>query len=712
MILSILLLSVFFIVPYLFGYFLIKIKYIDLSILKSEILLFPFLGISIIISFLQNTGLFFGSKVSSIILLLLFIILILFYFKKDDLVIIKSFFSNYLILVLFCIVSAFITLYPSIYAGFPTSFASINNDLIFYLSIPEWLKNKSYFDSMNIDNYHPFFSIAELHFSRFSRVGADYFNTLFMNWLNIDSIFTFNVISSFFCILIIVSIFYTSKFLFKLNNFITYSFTALATFNTVLFWMLTTQYMPQLGGNAFFILSLGLIYKTLNEKKVKLIIPTSISCSALVSIYSEYLIYFVIPVVFFLIIKIISEYKKAKEYLKISIYIFLGTIIVNPISFYLAIKYNLFVFKSTQNAVGIVNYIPFFNQPLIIMGIKFLNDYQESHILFKIISIIIVCVMIFGIFKLEKRLNKLVLPLLAFIFLMLIYLKFINKFPYGYYKTLMFGQLFFIMTFCNGLYYIFKITKRKILYISIFVCVLCSINIYKIIGLEEQIIKEGTLITKDYLQIEEIKNLIPKNEIISVSNFNIDDQHVISYFLRDRNLIFNNASYYFPSYNKPEKKVNFILSDSSNKASDILKLYGEIIWNNNKFVLYKNISGLINIDLQSWNGPENWNGVPTRWTKANSKLIVESNITDGKLVFDAYLPPGIEKRTMGIYCNNEFVEDIEISNNQHNYITSNLRLDIEKKNEIEIFVKEGTVNVGKDTRDLGIALQNIFLNPK
>lgn len=143
----------------------------------------------------------------------------------------------------------FVYAFPSIHAGFPTSFA-INNDLIFYLSIPEWLSEKSYFSPSISDSMPPFFSIAEIHLSRFSRVGADYLNTIGMNFFDIDAVHTFNLISCFFVLLFAISIYYTCKYCFKLSNTATYTAVLLSTINSLLFWMFTVQYMPQIAGNA------------------------------------------------------------------------------------------------------------------------------------------------------------------------------------------------------------------------------------------------------------------------------------------------------------------------------------------------------------------------------------------------------------------------------------------------------------------------------
>lgn len=589
---------------------------------------------------------------------------------------------------------------PSLYAGLPTSFASINNDLIFYLSIPEWLIEKSYFSFSVSDSFHPFFSIAEIHFSRFSRVGADYFNTLGMTFFNTDAIHTFNVISCFFVFLFSLSVYYTCKYSFRFSNEIVFTAVILVTINTLLFWMFTTQYMPQIGGNAFYVLSAGFIYRIINEKSKTLILPTCLSISGLIAVYSEYSLYLFIPAIIFLGISGFRDFRNMKSYVKILAWIIPLVALLNPVSTFLAVKYNYFAYTSTQNSTGIVEYIPFINQVLMVFGFKSL-DYSLPSGMHVVLAMIFLVFVALGLLKMGNKVKLYLLVYSIFIISLFLYLNFINKFPYGYYKTLMFSQPFAIILFSIGLN--FLITKYSILKNTriILVGFLLIINLLQISKLEKVILTKGLLVTNEYNEIKEINNLIPKNEILSIENVTKDEEHILSFLLKDTKISFKNSNSYFAPSSIPEElRSNYTLKG----RGDILNYSSSLIWHNEKMNLYKNF----NVSLtEGWHGLENWNGVPSRWTESEFEITVKSqNSTSLSIQFTPVLPPNITERTLLIYVNDRLTETIRVEDHKE-MSTAAFDIELNVVNKIKFIVKEGAVQVGQDTRALGIAMQNV-----
>ncbi|ULO08040.1 hypothetical protein H1230_04040 [Paenibacillus sp. 19GGS1-52] len=673
-----------------------------ISNIQGICFLYPFFGFSILSGISQFFGIFIGAKFfNPFIIIGGIIIMLMRFFKyrfKNELVMGKVAKLNTINIFIFGVIFL-IYLFPSIYVGFPTSFASINNDLIFYLSIPEWLIDKGYFSTAISDNLHPFFSIAELHFSRFSRVGADYFNTLAMTFFNTDAVHTFNEISCFFVLLFSLSVFYTCKYSFQLSNWIVLTAVALSTVNTLLFWMFTTQYMPQIGGNAFYVLSAGFIYQIIHEKKIHLVIPTSLCISGLIAIYSEYTLYLLIPTMIFLGISILKDFKNTKIYMKILLYTFLITALLNPTSTFLAIKYNIFAYTTTQNAIGIVEYIPFFNQILMVFGIKTL-DYAIPPLLPTFVGLLLLGFVLLGLFKVKRGLREYLCVYFSFIIILLLYLNFINKFPYGYYKTLMFAQPFVIVLFSIGVNS-FKLKYNYFRYFTYgaLVIILLS-NLLQIGKLENIILNKGLLVTKEYTEMREINKLIPENEVLSIEDVTKDEQHILAFFLKETKISYKNPNSYFTPYTVPELQSIYTLKGSQ----DILNYNNALIWHNEKFRLYKNF----NISMiEGWHGLEDWNGVPTRWTKSEFILSAKSlNTSEFFISFNPIFPPNVTERTIQIYINDKLIEEKKIKNNKV-FTTSKLKIELNIINNIKFVVKEGTVRVGQDTRELGIALQNV-----
>jgi len=667
----------------------------------SAYLLLPFLGASLLISMLQYFGVFFGTKYIVPLIFVIFILLIGEGFRRMP----KTAIPNKVWIMIFACFTILFLIYcmPSIVAGFPTSFASINNDLVFYLSIPEWLSTKSYFAKPISDGFHPFFSIAEIHFSRNSRVGSDYLNTIGMNIFNIGAIHTFNVMSCFYVILLTLSVYYTTRYCFGLKQGIASLAALLISINSFLFWMFTTQYMPQIGGNAFFVLSIGLIYKSLVEKKYSYLLYTCLSVSAVISIYSEYTLYLILPIGLFILLKMINDRENFKLYFKMLIAFICGLILLNPISLYLCIKYNLFAFQTTQNAVGIVNYIPFWNQVLMVFGLKTL-EYSYPGLWFSVIAFAFLVVTVFGLLRIKGDLRIYLLIFSSFIIILLLYLAYVNKFSYGYYKTMMFSQPFVILLFSIGLYKLVEIKKTKFLFFSFLIMIVLA-NTFRIYQLEDIIIHKGELVTKQYEQLDDMKNTVPKKEIIAINGFNINDQHLIAYYLRDRKIIFNNPSSYFAPYHEEGLIPNYILSFNND---DVIDDTSTLIWNNDRFKLNKNIGLSLG---QGWHGLEQWNGIATRWT--TEKFSVKANnMNSGNYLiqFHAILPPNITQRTLEVYQDDKLIDKIVIKSDTTNYNTKSFHL--EDNEELNFVVIEGAIKVGEDPRPLGIAVQNLSLIQK
>lgn len=667
---------------------------------NESFILLPFMGVSILISVIQSFGLFYGSKFIIPILFVVSIILLihfLFSLKGINVSLNKEIYGvTFLFLVIFLVYGL-----PSIVSGFPTSFSSINNDLIFYLSIPEWLINMSYFAPSVSDGLHPFYSIAEIHFSRYSRVGADYLNTIGMNLFGIGAVQTFNVISCFFVILLSVAIYYTCRHCFNLTKPVTYTATVLVTLNTFLYWMFTTQYMPQIGGNAFFVLSFGLLYKIFIDENTKMVPYVCLSISALFAIYSEYTAYLIVPFSLFVVLLVLKNRQSFKSYSKLILYLVAGIVVLNPVSIYLAVRYNLFAFTSTQNATGIVDYIPFWNQVLMIFGVKTL-DYGSPSLILSTIAGILLLITFIGLIKVEKPIRTYLAIFVGFIMALLIYLTFINKFSYGYYKTLMFAQPFIILLFSIGLYKLASVFSRfrKVIAISVILC-LCLANAAQIYKLGNVIVKEGELVTNEYLELEAMKKLIPEDEIVLLDGFNMNDQHLLSYFLRDRKILFQEPGSYFAPFHLADFKPNYVLT---NKKNDIIKRNGETLWNNSEFTLYKDAKLFL---FEGWHGMEDWNGVPTRWTTSNFSLSLGEH-TQGNFVlqFMAHLPPSVQQRTLEIYVDDKKIDELLITQSSV-YFTKPISFTDNRKISFEI--KEGYVKVGEDPRELGIAIQDLNL---
>ncbi|WP_127509292.1 hypothetical protein [Paenibacillus humicus] len=676
---------------------------------SNWILIYPFFGVVLCISIAQSIGAFTGVQMYSYLIILIGFLLLFRMLRSKLFSVYDELRENALtyrtfIGFFFVIFIVYMYLYPSLYAGFPTSFASINNDLIFYLSIPEFLQRYSYFHEAVSDNLHPFYSIAELHFSRNSRVGADYFNTLGMNFFQVNALSTFNVISCFFVLLVPLSAYYTAFYCFELTKRIAVIFTILVSVNSLLYWMFTTQYMPQIAGNAFFILCIGISYQAITKRKPGFTVMAGLVFSGLISVYSEYMLYYLLPMGLFVIIQSII-YKQIWIYIKTVALLLLSTIIINPVSFYIALKYNYFAFTSTQNQTGIVDYIPYINQILMMFGAKTL-DYSHPSIQYTLSAILLIIITIYGLLKLKKNVKLIMVILTIFYMALFVYLSTLNQFPYGYYKTMMFAFPFVILLFANG---ISEVLDKKIWRYgggAVLIILVCS-NLIQWKNLSSIIVKEGTVVTKEYRQLGEIASLISDRRPLLVKELDMNQQHIVATLLKDKPIFFEGD----PSYFKTSKNENYdfkyvlspvqggdIIADNSSKE----------VWSNEIFKLNELNPSSAQIHLeQGWYNLEDWGGIPSRWTEKNFTMSVSTKQpSQKKLSFDLILPPGNPVRTLNIKINDQNLQ-IEVPKNG-SYTTGFMKLE-SGLNQISFEIIQDSVRIDGDSREFGIGIQNVQL---
>ena len=288
-----------------------------------------------------------------------------------------------------------------------------------------------------------------------------------------------------------------------------------------------------------------------------------------------------------------------------------------------------------------------------------------------------------------------------------------------------------ISAFVIGGKFLYKKINFKSIKISIMgvllVFILFNVRAYINVALKST----HPIVTQEYIDLENISNIIPGDKLVLVNSRNPTEEVWISYFLRDSKVklkgvlepwgfwIFSHYSgkpnfNFFYDYKKDN--IDYTLSHELKNKSDIVDAdYGEIVYENEDYFLSKNIPDPFL--LRGWYDAEKDNNGLYRWTQKECSVIFDKPVKDSALYIKGTVPEVYnEPVEISIILNGKVIEKFRSGPSEisKRYL---LNLDSLKefKNELSIvlnksFIPNQVWNVA-DLRELGVMMRKIEIIP-
>lgn len=696
---------------------LIIIKLFRMDINSSIILLSPLIGVSSIIIFSQNLGLILPGKIVSIILGILIIASIYFlrFDLKDMLKQISSFFSSNKLVAFFCLMALLISAFPLLYTGYLTAFNAYNSDLIVYLTNPILLNKEAYLFSNTFGNDFPLYQfIGSLIHVYHERIGFDYFTMNLMNLTGLESYQLVFIEACFIYSLFPVTIYFFVKKLFNTNRVILGLVLALSTLSPIMLRALYSQFFPQILGIVFSITFCALLYDFLTDNTKAKSIPLIIIISGAVAVYPEISIYFAIYGMVLVGILLLNKKVKIKNTINNLIKIVFFALILNISATVIMLYKQFAIFKATQGGVGNIQvFVPWGNYIGHMLGIK--SSLLEVPINGIISSILILAFLIFLLTGVMKSTGKTsLISLIGVSLVLFVYFRYINQFPYGVYKHIVSAEWIFLIFVGFGLgFYLTQKPKGIIRYISLTsLGIVLTLNMFSIYKIYKDVITQQIKIDHSFIELSEIKNLVPRNEAILLKTDPYIETHNVLYFLKDRKVSLSNASYLGDYQSTPSNGFSqYTLMSSS--IHDIFNSGNrEIIWQNNRFALVHESGEDEVFFAKGFYDVESAGGNYWRWLDGEAVFNVRTNNDKNiKLSFtvNTIAPTSeTEVKTCKLFLDNQYIGTfVGDKKKQTEVVFDNISLKSNQDNNFKIVVNEGADVVPNDTRKLSISISNM-----
>lgn len=709
-------------VTIIFGFATIKLIKLDVILDSSFVFLSPVIGLISIITISQILGLILMGKIVTIFTVVLFFGCYI-YIAKDIRGYVKLLFKNKFAIAGFFIASI-VSLCPMLYLGYATSFNSFNNDVIAYLMYSTSLNEASFLHILKspINMDFPAYKIPYENFKGFERVGLDYFTINVMNITGMESYKVFGVISCFIYSNIVFVLYYISDYILTMKKMCSYIVIALTCVSPMLIRVIYAQYVPQALGISLLWLSIGILYRIINRKDKKLIVVEAIFISGIISVYNEILVYLlmIMFVVFVVdIYKCKNNYKETiYKYIKLAIL----SMLINIPAFILMIGKQLWLLGTAKNnkVGGITIFLPIFKYIGHMLGIFpsiFMNMSLKLYIMFAVCIIILFVILSICYLRKLNNEKRYIIFLLSIFIILHIYFRYIISYPYAVYKNFINMEGIFIIAIAVSatdlLEYIKIFSKMYFKKIAYFLCILfIIIQARSIFGIYQEMFNTNTVINKQFSDLSELNNLVPREQYITIKTEPYFETHIASYFLRNHKLSLLSESYFGDYSKSPSKGIsNYILEDNKNDIFNNDNLVKKI-WQNDRFVLNYITGSFYNVNFGEgfYDIEKTENGKLFRWMNDKAYINIYGNETKkSNISFDilGVVPTSNTDKTVQVYFNNNLIRTEIVKRGESKTVKlTNILIPKSISNVMRIDVLEGANAVPNDNRKLSISISN------
>lgn len=534
--LSILILVISITIPILCGFLFFNLSQKKLE--SKDFLLDPFIGISIIIIFLQNlVYLNVPVKYSAFVLLFLIIVSTTYILIKKHI----KFNKEWLVIVflvgstLFVNGQGYFRETAKHYIGYGWI------DGYNYVTIAEFLKEYKFkTEFKGVDKPYLVSAIAKKN----DRIGQSVFQAFISSITLLPANYTYGAVSLLSPVLTFFAFLYLF-FILKLKKIISYLFSFLVSVLPAVSTVHLENFLSQALGTPMLIITLVYIL-SLRKIVIKELIILGLLIAGTNSIYTEYTPFILLVILLTILTRLIFEKNVIKVVVGFLLSILLA-LIINPFFSGGTLK----IFQRT-NLVGILSHVyPFshsaYGYNRLFFGDLFIQNITNKYYLFVIILLILLLSIIGSLFFLFKKRNVYFLLLMAFPLVSLILNIFFKNYPYQTYKLLLsFFPLLFI-----GIAYLFNrlLSYKNIILtiiVSLLLIFLVIIPVMATLELSNMAYLGGGRSLKYILNSEDQKNIYEKLIKSKGQNIFLNTTHPYElawmvYYGRFNNLRFQNT---------------------------------------------------------------------------------------------------------------------------------------------------------------------------
>ena len=567
---------------------------------EINILNTPVVGLAVLLGFCQILYLAMPTKYIGLLVWLLFFISLAFN-KIEFLSALAKYLKDNIALLIVVIIIIAIYAWPMLENNQLMSYQYSNNDIIYYLATDDRMSDHSFFDVLQYASDRPYFAVVKAIIGK-TRFGTDAVESTFMSMFALDSYQVFTSTGIIYILFSFLGLYDLTSRVFDLSKKKWIFVIMLAPMAMHASWkeLLVKGYIPQLAGICFLLWFIDEILKYYNSRSKLNGFHVSLLIAAILCSYAEYASYVFFIFCGVLIISIIENRNFLLE-IKDAIIIAIEGIILNPLGFIVAAKFNYNTFNNVKHSGQSIdafqgNMRSKANVVAEILGV--IGSNQETDVYawgLVCTGIVIVAIIICYAIRKRNATTYEILWLCGFFALYELYFRF-SHIAYAEYKHLVGIGPIIVAIAIGSLYELFS--NKKIVQ-KIAIACFCSLltvgNIFNMVKINGFRIVN---LYDDYLaDIANGLKLIPDNEKIGIYGDGYFLQHEMIYAARNHKMQLMGTlpnSYYLAirEYNitcDNEYRKYLLMPENSPYVKDLPYDY-RIIWNNGHFKIISEVS--------------------------------------------------------------------------------------------------------------------------
>lgn len=704
------------------GIFILKLVKKNNFKIEDYTFLYPLIGAIILMSITQILNIILPIKM--IVLLIVPFLLFMCFNTKEEIKVIfsqKSYRTFWIIIILALMVFNI----PLIFKGELASFQNSNNDILYYLSSMDWLKDHSWLDKIEYSSSRPYYAIGE-YVLKNSRYGFDVIGSLFMTMSMLEAHQIFAPMGAVASVLVLCAFLYTSRNVFKISDNLAKLGIIILASGGQLTHLIASSYVPQIMGIAFMIAFIGVLNELYSYKDKSNRILFAIILSGTLAVYAEYALYLlVIYCIYAIVYFIYNKKSKVSDFgLLRAIQGGLISIIINPVAYIAGIHLNLKILSMANESLTNIdayngqlkNIWGIFIQLFGWVKVENIFKFHIPEIFYKGVILLFIICMIIGLiitFYKNKLLIEKSIILLITLFAIGYEISFrVISYGYGEYKHLTtFGPIILLFIFCIIKDINYKKTAFNFLFLGG-----CIASVFFNLGYiyTEYLPKYLYYFDKELLELRQGVSIVPNNEKIGILNTIAPFQHGCVYALKNQDVVLTGSgrSYFSLYIDTPETMEKYMIVPFSNDnifTQDIFRVDADTIWHNDRFSIVRNNDNLFLYCEKGFSTLENTSeGEQFRWTDSNNSSIGINNLdgtSDKHIKIKFYAGDSPEgKKHLIVKCNGKKIA----SSTTGKYVTTD-EIVIPKGTiiYIDFVTKEPLTKIETDDREFGFYIKDV-----
>jgi hypothetical protein len=445
-----------------------------------------------------------------------------------------------------------------------------------------------------------------------------------------------------------------------------------------------------------------------------------LSISSLFMLYPEISFFFLVPVAFYVALKLIHKDTHKLIYIKNLVLVSGVTVLIDPLGFWNGIKYALL---ASEQQVGWS--MPRWAFPVDMVGLLSIHSGQTyPNFLLIILSLVVLTIMAFGFYRLDNKIFG--LSLLSFGLAILVWLRLIRAFSYGYYKAIGFLTFAIILSFSIGLAWIVSqrsswLNRNYLKFVTV-----CFVGLFSAMAVWptfQTMMNSHLSVTSELANLSEVPK-IAKERKVYVDTFSVWEQLWCINFLSESRISWLYIDPYNPSrfYKLPSALEKGSLWLTRNWDNNFINT-DKFIWGNSVYSLIaigeKKIKigdSQVSVRLgENWWNLDKWWGEKSeskafRWMNQDATVQIKNEgYQPVKLALRAKFLPLLPKTTVDVYLNNVLIKTFKVEGALKFYsISCPLK---PGDNQLLFHVREGAINPGGDSRKIALGVNAIRFEP-